>query len=98
MNLFAKLQTQAASGRPVRAGLIGAGKFGSMFLSQAPTTPGLEVTAKRDLGRGETLDGEGGFCVYGKLAPAADALARGPCRSDWPMASRCCVRSRRAGW
>ena len=49
MNLFFKLQAQAASGRPVRAGLIGAGKFGSMFLSQVPTTPGLEVTVIADL-------------------------------------------------
>ncbi len=49
MNLFAKLQAQAAEGRPVRAGLIGAGKFGSMFLSQVPTTPGLEVAAIADL-------------------------------------------------
>jgi predicted homoserine dehydrogenase-like protein len=49
MNLFAKLQTAAAAGHPVRAGLIGAGKFGSMFLSQVPTTPGLEVTAIADL-------------------------------------------------
>ena len=49
MNLFAKLQTQAAAGNPVRVGLIGAGKFGSMFLAQVPTTPGLEVTAIADL-------------------------------------------------
>ncbi|HSF96061.1 MAG TPA: Gfo/Idh/MocA family oxidoreductase, partial [Thermohalobaculum sp.] len=49
MNLFSKLQVQAAQGRPVRVGLIGAGKFGSMFLSQVPTTPGLEVTAIADL-------------------------------------------------
>jgi predicted homoserine dehydrogenase-like protein len=33
----------------VRVGLIGAGKFGSMFLSQVPTTPGLEVAAIADL-------------------------------------------------
>jgi predicted homoserine dehydrogenase-like protein len=49
MNLFAKLQAQAAAGKPVRVGLIGAGKFGSMFLAQAPTTPGLEVSAIADL-------------------------------------------------
>ena len=49
MNLFTKLQTQAAAGKPVRVGLIGAGKFGSMFLAQVPTTPGLEVTAIADL-------------------------------------------------
>src|SRR5689334_7380600 len=46
MNLAQKL---AARGRPVRVGLIGAGKFGSMFLSQVPTTPGLEVAVIADL-------------------------------------------------
>ena len=35
------------------------------------------ATAKRDLKAGETLDGEGGYTVYGKLMPAADSLARG---------------------
>ena len=35
--------------RPVQVGLIGAGKFGSMFLSQVPTTKGLEVKAIADL-------------------------------------------------
>ena len=49
MNLFAMLEARAADGRPVRAGLIGAGKFGSMFLSQVATTKGLEVTAIADL-------------------------------------------------
>jgi predicted homoserine dehydrogenase-like protein len=49
MNLYRLLQARAANGRPVRVGLIGAGKFGSMFLSQVPTTPGLEVAAIADL-------------------------------------------------
>lgn len=31
------------------------------------------ATAKRDLKTGETLDGEGGFTVYGKLMNAADS-------------------------
>ena len=35
------------------------------------------ATAKRDLAAGEVLDGEGGFCVWGKLAPAANSLAAG---------------------
>jgi predicted homoserine dehydrogenase-like protein len=35
------------------------------------------ATAKRDLATGETLDGEGGYTVYGKLMPAADSLALG---------------------
>jgi len=49
MNLYRLLQKRAAAGHPVRVGLIGAGKFGSMFLSQVPTTPGLEVDAIADL-------------------------------------------------
>ena len=35
--------------KPVKVALIGAGKFGSMFLSQVPTTPGLEVVIIADL-------------------------------------------------
>src|SRR5918993_3607882 len=49
MNLTALLARRAESGRPVRAALIGAGKFGSMFLSQVPTIPGLEVAAIAEL-------------------------------------------------
>ena len=33
--------------------------------------------AKRDLAPGESLDGEGGYSVYGKLMPAKDSLALG---------------------
>ena len=40
MNLTSLLHARAKSGRPVRAALIGAGKFGSMFLAQVPTIPG----------------------------------------------------------
>jgi predicted homoserine dehydrogenase-like protein len=35
------------------------------------------ATAKRALAAGETLDGEGGYTVYGKLMPAAASLALG---------------------
>jgi predicted homoserine dehydrogenase-like protein len=49
MNLHRLLQQRAARGRPVRVGLIGAGKFGSMFLSQVPTMAGLEVSVVADL-------------------------------------------------
>ncbi len=49
MNLYRLLQRRADAGRPVRVGLIGAGKFGSMFLAQVPTTPGLQVAAIADL-------------------------------------------------
>lgn len=49
MYLYDQLLQRADANRPVRVGLIGAGKFGSMFLSQVPTTPGLIVAAIADL-------------------------------------------------
>jgi predicted homoserine dehydrogenase-like protein len=49
MYLYEQLRERAGTGRPVRVGLIGAGKFGSMFLSQAPSAIGLEVSVIADL-------------------------------------------------
>ena len=49
MYLYSSLRQREADGKPVRVGLIGAGKFGAMFLSQVPTTPGLVVTIIADL-------------------------------------------------
>ena len=49
MNLYAKLQQRAAENRPVRIGLIGAGKFGSMYLAQIPRTPGVHLVGIADL-------------------------------------------------
>ena len=49
MFLYNDLLARAANDKPVRVGLVGAGKFGSMFLSQVPTTPGLVVSAIADL-------------------------------------------------
>jgi predicted homoserine dehydrogenase-like protein len=49
MNLHRMLLARAAEGRPLRVGLIGAGKFGSMYLAQAKHTPGIHVTGIADL-------------------------------------------------
>jgi predicted homoserine dehydrogenase-like protein len=49
MSPYRELQQRAAAGKPVRVGLIGAGKFGSMFLNQVPTMHGLEVSIIADL-------------------------------------------------
>jgi predicted homoserine dehydrogenase-like protein len=49
MTLFALLHKRIERAGAVRAGLIGAGKFGTMFLCQVPTTPGLQVSAIADL-------------------------------------------------
>jgi len=49
MYLHDALKARADSNNPVRACLIGAGKFGSMFLSQVATTPSLDVSVIVDL-------------------------------------------------
>ncbi len=49
MNLHHLLEKRRVAGKPVHVALIGAGKFGSMFLAQVPHTPGLEVPVIVDL-------------------------------------------------
>ncbi|MEM7426416.1 MAG: Gfo/Idh/MocA family oxidoreductase, partial [Pseudomonadota bacterium] len=49
MNLHRMLARRAEDGKPVGVGLIGAGKFGTMFLTQARLTTGLKVVAIADL-------------------------------------------------
>jgi predicted homoserine dehydrogenase-like protein len=49
MNLYEKLRQRAAAGRPLRVGLIGAGKFGAMYLAQVPNTPGVHLAGITDL-------------------------------------------------
>ena len=49
MSLQDKLAARRAAGKPVRVGLIGAGKFGSMFLAQVPSIAGLEIAVIADL-------------------------------------------------
>ncbi|MEI2416331.1 Gfo/Idh/MocA family oxidoreductase [Orrella sp. JC864] len=49
MNLHRLLQQREAQGQPLRVGLIGAGKFGSMYLSQVRRTPGVRLVAVADL-------------------------------------------------
>lgn len=49
MNLSRLLAKRAEQNNPVRVGLIGAGKFGSMFLSQAARLPGIHLIGIADL-------------------------------------------------
>src|SRR5690348_13036605 len=60
MNLHRKLLERQAAGRPLRIGVIGAGKFGTMYLAQARKTPGVHLVGVADL----------------SLARAKEALAR----------------------
>jgi predicted homoserine dehydrogenase-like protein len=49
MSLHRQLQELAANNQSIKVGLIGAGKFGSMYLSQIPTTPGVQLVGIADL-------------------------------------------------
>lgn len=49
MNLYAKLKQRAADHNPIRIGVIGAGKFASMYLAQVPKTPGVHLVGIADL-------------------------------------------------
>ena len=49
MSLYSKLKQREAARNPVRIGLIGAGKFGSMYLAQIPRTPGVQLVGIADL-------------------------------------------------
>jgi predicted homoserine dehydrogenase-like protein len=49
MNLHRMLLQRDAEKRPLRVGMIGAGKFGSMYLAQAKHTPGIHIVGIADL-------------------------------------------------
>ena len=49
MNLHRMLLARKEAGRPVTVGIIGAGKFGTMFLSQARKTDGMQIVGVADL-------------------------------------------------
>ena len=80
MNLHALLLERAAAGRPVTVGLIGAGKFGAMFLAQARRTQGMHVVgvADLDVGRARSQLTSAGWPADAFAAPSlGDALQRG---------------------
>ena len=49
MNLYSLMQKRAAESGPIRVGVIGAGKFASMFLTQALTTKEVHVVGVADI-------------------------------------------------
>src|SRR5262245_58988822 len=56
MNLHKLLSARAASGKPVRVGVIGCGKFATMFLAQAQRIPGLHIVGIADVAPGKAAD------------------------------------------
>ncbi len=80
MNLHALLTNRARERGPLRVGLIGAGKFGSMYLAQAKATAGIHLAAIADLAPGRAVDAlarTGWPEGQGDATTLADALARG---------------------
>ena len=80
MNLHSMLLEREAAGAPVRVGLIGTGKFGSMFLAQALRTPGIHVMAVADLSAGRAraaLERTGWPAERTAAGSFADALSSG---------------------
>jgi predicted homoserine dehydrogenase-like protein len=80
MNLHRLLQARAEADRPVHVALIGAGKFGSMFLAQALHTPGLHVLGIADLSverARDALQATGWPAEQVGATSAAKALANG---------------------
>ena len=49
MGLIDQLNARREEGRPIRVGMIGAGKFGTMFLAQELRIPGVHVLGVVDL-------------------------------------------------
>src|SRR2546421_7068740 len=88
MNLFAKLQEREAQGRPLRVGIIGAGKFGAMYLAQVPKTPGVHLAGIADLSPANAklnLDRVGWQTERCAAASLDEALKRGTTHvsDDW---------------
>ena len=75
MNLHAKLIERETAGHPVTIGVIGAGKFGTMFLAQARLTTGMHVVGVADLDAARAR-GQLKIAGWPAEAYAADSLAQ----------------------
>jgi predicted homoserine dehydrogenase-like protein len=88
MNLHRMLLKRQAEGNPVRVGLIGAGKFGAMYLAQIPNTPGVHLAGIADLstaGARANLDRVGWSAESTRAASLDAALKAGNTHlsDDW---------------
>jgi len=62
VNLHKLLSDREQDGRPIRVGLIGAGRYGTMYLAQANNIPGIHVVAIADI---NVKRAEGAFELVG---------------------------------
>ena len=80
MNLHRLLTKRNREKGPLRVGLIGAGKFGSMYLAQAKSTAGVHIAAIADLAPNRAVDAlrrTGWREGQGTAASLPDAVAKG---------------------
>jgi predicted homoserine dehydrogenase-like protein len=77
MNLFAKLQEREEAKKPLRIGLIGAGKFAAMYLAQVPKTPGVRLVGIADLSPSNAK------ANLERVGWPAELVQRTPVSDDW---------------
>jgi predicted homoserine dehydrogenase-like protein len=75
MNLYAKLLER--KDRPLRIGLIGAGKFAAMYLAQVPGTPGVRLVAIAD------LSPDNARANLARVGWSQELIQRTPVSEDW---------------
>ena len=75
MNLYAKLLER--KDRPLRIGLIGAGKFAAMYLAQVPKTPGIKLVGIADLAP------DNARANLARVGWDAETIRRTPISDDW---------------
>src|ERR1700745_2775850 len=82
VNLHALLLEREAAGRPVTVGLIGAGKFGTMFLTQVRRTRGMHLVGLADLdverARSQLTTGGWGSETFAEPRPGRALKSRRP--------------------
>ncbi|WOO33553.1 NAD(P)H-dependent oxidoreductase [Diaphorobacter limosus] len=93
MSLHQQLLQRARQGRPIRIGLIGAGKFGAMYLAQVPRMPGVHLVAIADLSPDNaraSLARVGWPMEQSAAASGQQALAEGTTwiTDDWQVVTR----------
>src|SRR5262245_55448263 len=80
MNLHRMLRQRHEAGKPLRIGVIGAGKFGTMYLAQARRTPGVHLVGLADLSvqrAREALAGTGWTAEQVEARSLDDAIRAG---------------------
>lgn len=69
MNLYSLLQAKKEAGKPIRIGLIGTGKFSTMYLAQVRKVPGTHLVGVADLSRERALQ------AFARTSWSADSIS-----------------------